>query len=290
MNNNFNNITVRLSKKDDYTTVKDLNFKIENNSFTSKWQNHFLHSQQRQDPISEPWAIHGNKYWTKARAINYINQMIDTCNSIAPGMFDKKINEHYTQDDMNYVHSSFEKHHGKLDEWIDNPVFKTDRAKELRSALSAINQTIHRLEDTRQKIRVVYFDTPKTQKFTNDDYSLFTPSRTFGGLYTLYADVGKNLESLATDDDEHHHDFVPNTHWSSDFVIYFYDDDGIRRKTKSDQYLQKNWNYIESKGYHRNDPRLTIGAIKIASLDYEKREDVIDTVTNYDNIQSAFLH
>ena len=124
---------------------------------------------------------------------------------------------------MNYIHSVFEKHHGKLDEWLDNPVFQNDKANELRLALSAINQAVHRLEDDRQYMRVVYFDTPKTQRFTNEDYALFTASRTFGGLYTLYADVGKNLESLATDNDNHHHDFVPNTHLSSDFIIYFYE-------------------------------------------------------------------
>ena len=290
MTNTFDNITVRLSKKDDHANVKDLNFTFESNTFTSKWQNHFLHSQQRQDPISEPWAIYGNKYWTKERAINHINEMIDICNRISPSMFAKKISESYTQDDMNYIHSVFEKHHGKLDEWLDNPVFQNDKANELRLALSAINQAVHRLEDDRQYMRVVYFDTPKTQRFTNEDYALFTASRTFGGLYTLYADVGKNLESLATDNDNHHHDFVPNTHLSSDFIIYFYDNNGEYRKSKSDQYLEKNWQYFEDKGYKQNDPRLTIGAIKLASLNYENKQDVIDTVTNYDNIQSAFLH
>jgi len=59
-----NFLTLRLSKIDDSSETFDLLFKFENNQFTKKWQKQFLLSQQRQDPISEPWAIYGNNFWT----------------------------------------------------------------------------------------------------------------------------------------------------------------------------------------------------------------------------------
>ena len=282
---------VRLSKKTDPTDVADLEFVFHTNEFTNKWQDHLLLSQQRQDPISEPWAIYGNNYWTEERSKEYLNKHIDICNSIHPNMFERNISDVNNQDDLNYIHSVFELHHGKLDEWLDNPIFNVEKGDELRKSLSHVNQGVHRLESGQQrpKIRVVYFDTPKTKTFTEEDYKRFTDTREFGGLYTLYADVGKNLESLALDNDDHHHDFVPNMHWSSDFVIRLYNDDGVEQQTKSKEYLEKNWEYFESKGYTKDDPRLTTGSIKLASLVYKDENYILETVRQYDTIQSAFM-
>ena len=287
---------VRLSKKSDPTDVVDLVFKFHLNDFTEKWQNQLLLSQQRQDPISEPWAISGNNYWTPERSLNHINEHIAICNDIHPGLFDRNITDIDNQDDLNYVHSVFELHHGKLDEWLDNPIFQQERGNELRQSLSFINQAVHRLESIskydiqdRLKIRVVYFDTPKTQTFTVEDYARFTNTIEFGGLYTMYADVGKNLESLAMDNDDHHHDFVPNLHWSSDFTVRFHDNNGVEKVEACQTFLEQNWEYFENKGYVKDDPRLTTGSIKLASLIYDDRDRILEAVRQCDNIQSAFM-
>jgi len=288
----FKKITVRLSDKSDPTDTYDLEFIFDENQFTKKWQNHMLLSQQRQDPISEPWAIYGNDYWTEEKSLEHINNNIRICNSIHPGMFQRHITDIHNQDDLNYVHSVFELHHGKLDEWLDNPIFNVEKGNQLRHSLSLINQAVHRLESSQEppKIRVVYFDTPKTQTFTEQDYQMFTNTKEFGSLYTLYADVGKNLESLAVDEDDHHHDFVPNLHWSSDFVIRFHDDDGVEQTKKCNDFLKQNWEYFESKGYVKNDPRLTTGAIKLASLIYDDKDTILTIIKKYDTIQSVFMY
>jgi len=293
----FEHMIVRLSKKSDPTDVFDLVFNFDLNDFTERWQKQMLLSQQRQDPISEPWAISGNNYWTPERSLNHINKHIAICNDIHPGLFEKNITDINNQTDLNYVHSIFELHHGKLNEWLDNPIFQVDRGNELRQSLSLINQAVHRLESTRThtlqnrlKIRVVYFDTPKTQTFTVEDYSHFTNAIEFGGVYTMYADVGKNLESLAGDQDDDHHDFVPNLHWSSDFTVRFHDDDGITKQERCQRFLEENWEYFENKGYIKDDPRLTTGAIKLASLVYNDRDHVSETVRQYDRIQSVFMY
>jgi hypothetical protein len=99
------------------------------------------------------------------------------------------------------------------------------------------------------KIRVVWFDLPKYKKFTDEDYRLFTNGRrSFGSIYHLYSDVGKNIESLAEDNDDHHHDIVPNIHYSADVVIYFKQDSKVDVQRKDKLYKE----YITmNQTYHR---------------------------------------
>ena len=288
----FNKLITRLSRKDDYRDIYDLEFNLYNNLFVSKWLNRFLEANQRQDSISEPWALYSiNNTWTAEYTLNFLNEQINLCNNIHPGMFDRNIGNIKDQDTLNYLHSVFELHHGQLDTWQDNNIFHNDRGDELRHSLSHINQTVHRCEghNRNPKIRVVYFDLPKTETFTEEDYSLFTNEVEFGGVYTLYADVGKNLESLASDNDDHHHDFVPNLHYSADFVIRFYGADGVEKQKSYDTFYQDNKDYFNGKGYAEKDPRLTTGSIKIAQLVYTDKHEVLDAISNYDNIQSVFI-
>lgn len=288
----FEHLIVRLSKKHDYRQTYDLKFKLEKHSFVAKWIDRYLAAQQRQDPISEPWAFYNlNNDWSNEHIIDFINHHIDICNSYVPNMFEKKLENIHDQDTLNYIHSVFEMHHGKIDEWLSNPLFEKN-PKELRESLSHINQTVHRAESTKSYIRVVYFDLPKDFVFSVEDYALFTDTVDFGGIYTLYADVGKNLESLSQDHDDHHHDFVPNLHYSVDFVIRFFDvnfQQANERKQLYKQFFDNNKDYFESKGYFWGDPRLTTGSIKLAQLTYSDKQQILEEVSQYNNIQGVFL-
>jgi hypothetical protein len=288
------NITVRLSKKDNYQDTYDLNFDLISSSFLPKWINRFLHAQQRQDPISEPWAFYNlNDLWTEQYTVDFLNQNINTCNDISPGMFTKNITDRHDQDTLNYLHSVFVLHNGPLDTWQANPIFNNERGNELRQCLSHINQTVHRCEghNGNAKIRVVYFDLPKTECFTEDDYKLFVDSNDFGGMYTLYADVGKNLEGLTTDeDDDHLHDFVPNLHYSVDFQIRFHSNTNSQLVDQYKDFFDANATYFNDNGYHWGDPILTTGSIKLAQLRYDNKQLVLDNLQNYNNIQSVFIY
>lgn len=286
------NLILRLSKSNDYAQYCDLHFDLIDSVFLPKWINRYLEAQQRQDNISEPWAFYNcNNSWTEEKILDFLNHHIDVCNSIVPGMFDKKITSVDDQDTLNYLHYIFEINHGQLDEWKKNSIFDQPRGKDLRESLSQINQTVHRCEsfDNSPRIRVVYFDLPKTKQFTEEDYKLFVNSSDFGGLYTLYADVGKNLESLAIDNDDYHNDFVPNLHYSVDFQVKFYDDDGVKKNTKSQQFLSDNLDYFTKKGYTKDDPKLTTGNIKLGQLRYNDKQSVLNVLKNYDNIQSVYV-
>lgn len=285
-------LIVRLSNSENYSDIFDLEFDLVASDFLPKWIDRFLEAQQRQDPISEPWAMYNcNDKWSPEYTLSYLNHHIDICNSIYPNMFTRKLDSIDDQDTLNHIHSVFELHHGQLDTWKSNPIFQDKQGSSLLSSLSQINQTVHRCEShgNNPRIRVVYFDLPKTKTFNEFDYKLFTNLVEFGGVYTLYADVGKNLESLAQDNDQHHHDFVPNLHYSADFQIKFYDRLPDKKEKIYKNYLNNNMTYFEKMGYTKNDPRLSTGSIKIAQLKYTDRVTIINQLKNYDNIQSVFL-
>ena len=288
----FKYAIVRLSKKSNHSNIFDLKFKLLDNSFVPKWIDCVLLAQQLQYPISEPWALYNlNNQFNEESIVNRINDLISEINSYEE-LFDCKLKNTNDQETLNKIHSIFEKHHGKLDEWLANPLFK-NKPKRFRNLLSEINQFVHLCESKTQKIRIVWFDLPKTNKFNNDDYKLFTDARKFGTLYTLYSDVGKNLESLAMDNDKHHHDFVPNIHYSADCIIYFCTDtpsELAQQQQIYKKYLDKNEQYLKTKGYTKNDSKLTTGQIPLATLEttYSEKE-LLTQLSNFDNIQSVNL-
>ena len=50
--------TLRLSKRNNHNEYFDLNFKLCDNDFVQKWVDRVLEAQQKQYPISEPWAMY----------------------------------------------------------------------------------------------------------------------------------------------------------------------------------------------------------------------------------------
>ncbi len=288
----FSKAIVRLSNKNNYADIYDLEFELVQSSFLPKWIDRYLEAKQRQDSISEPWAFYNlNNDWSAEYTVDFLNYHIDCCNAISPGLFEKKLSNIQDQDTLNQIHSVFELHHGKLDQWMTNPLLM--RNSKLRDHLSHVNQAVHRCESTdssKGRIRIVYFDLPKTKTFNNQDYKQFTDSIEFGGLYTLYADVGKNLESLARDNDDHHHDFVPNLHYSVDCVIKFYNQSPDQYKKLYHEFYTSNEKYFLSKGYSRTDPRLTTGSIKLAQLLYDSQTEILSKIKHYNYIQDLILY
>ena len=284
-------VTLRLSDSEDHTKTFDLKFKLLDNHFVAKWIERVLEAQQKQYPISEPWAMYNlNDKMNEEFIKNNLNRLMDEVNSVAE-LFDTKLTDIKDQITLNKIHAVFEENHGKLDEWKSNTLFK-DKPDSFRKNLSEINQLVHACESFNgtPKIRVVWFDLPKCKTFTDEDYKLFTNKRSFGSLYHLYADVGKNIESLAEDNDSHHHDVVPNLHYGADCVVYFCSDSDIEvenLKTTYNKYIEKNKNYLESKGYNADSKKLTTGRIEMARLETEMSEtEILEKIKNFDVIHS----
>ncbi len=286
--------TLRLSKEKDPTDYFDLRYTLLENEFVPKWIDRVLEAQQNQYPISEPWAMYNlnndfNEQFVKEN-LNRLMKEVDREHKL----FDIQVEDLNDQDLLNKIHSIFEETHGKLDEWKSNPIFR-NKSVMFRKNLSEINQFVHACESFggTPKIRIVWFDLPKTKLFDDNDYALFTNKRKFGSLYTLYSDVGKNIESLAEDGDGHHHDVVPNLHYSADCICYFVDDteeqvEEIIRQQK--EYVDTHKDYLAQKGFMADDKRLTTGRIELARLDSDlTKVELLDKIKNFNHIQSFFL-
>jgi len=290
----YKTILVRFSKTNNPNDCYDLHFQLEQNAFVPKWIDRVNHAKRRQDPISEPWAIKGiNNNLDPENCRIRLNELIDKVNA-HERLFDKKLDNLNDQDTLNQIHAVFEKHHGQLDEWLSNPLF-ANKPKEFREWLSQINQFVHLCEgaNSSPSVRIVWFDLPKTEQFDTSDYALFTNNREFGTIYSLYADVGKNIESLADDNDDHHHDFVPNLHYSADCRIIFetLDQNLVAfRELSYHHYKNDNQQYLESKDYAMDDPRLTTGHIPLAKLVTNKSElQILQELSEYDLVQEFIL-
>lgn len=286
--------TVRLSQKKDHTRCFDIKFKLIQNAFTTKWIERVLKAQQNQYPISETWAIYNlNNELDHDFIKNNLNRLMHEVDQVHE-LFGMQIESVKDQDALNKIHAIFEKTHGQLDQWKMNPIFK-DKPKIFRKNLSEINQFVHACENIggSKRIRVVWYDLPKYNTFTTNDYKFFTNTKTFGSLYHMYCDVGKNIEDLTKDNDNHHHDFVPNLHYSADCLIEFNDRDEktvAELEKKYEDYISNNKDLLRAKGYESDDPRLTTGRIEIARLQTElSQEQMLEELKNYDYIHSFFL-
>ena len=284
-------LVVELTHTERPNDIYTLECQLLDTPFKDKWLARYYAAMERGDKISEPWAFYNlNNEWTEEQTLRFLNERIDICNQIVPGLFDRNLDDINDQDTLNYLHAVFEETHGKLDEWKDSPIFK-EHPRLLRESLSHINQTIHRCEGhgSDKKIRVVYFDLPKTELLSAEDYDLFTTQVDFGGVYMHYTDVGKPIEELAVANDQYHHDIVPYLHYSVDFSIRFYDDDGIRDRERQELYVKDNQQYLTHIGYPPGDPRLTPGTIKIAQLDYAYRAQVLGDIKHYNWIHKVIV-
>ena len=167
--------TLRLSKKDDHGNYFDLKFKLLTNKFVPKWVDRVLEAQQNQYPISEPWAMYNlNSDFNDEFIKENINRLINEVDR-EHKLFGIQIEDIKNQDLLNKIHAIFEETYGALDEWKTNPIFK-NKSEMFRKNLSEINQLVHACESVggTPKIRIVWFDLPKTKLFNDSDYKLFT--------------------------------------------------------------------------------------------------------------------
>jgi hypothetical protein len=298
--NNYSmpDLIVRLDKNNDHNDTYDLNYNFLDNSFVSKWIDRYRFSQSRGDDISTRDQFYGlNSEWTAEKTISIINERVDQINQLVPSLIDRKVNDINDQDTLNYLHSFFERYHGKVDAWLSDPWWQ-DKPRELRPIWSDLNNYIHRLEGYRNgnptpRIKVCWYDTPKIKTFDPEDYALFETGHRFGYMYSLYADVGKDIRSLAYDEDDHHLDFVPPTYYSADFHLRFQTESQEKInevETRCRSFYNQNSNYFISKGFDADDPRLVMGSIPISKLDYDGDQDqLLKDLGNYNRIQGVYL-
>ena len=225
----YKKMHVTYSGEDDLT----LTYNINETSIAQRWAA-LLDEAIQQYTIDDPKRLYGFDTLDEERqkAVNAINECVDTINNYRPGFVERRMTTQLHQDDLNYLHHIFEVYHGMLNEPHE---FFVEAPKEVRQALGQLNLEVHRCESmaegTVRKMLpghfVTYYDQPRgpgVRTLEDEDYEHFTEFVEFGTVYLLYVEIGKTLQDMALDDDDHIGDeaYKPFRHYASDFIIRYW--------------------------------------------------------------------
>ena len=225
----YKKMHVTYSGEDDLT----LTYNINETSIAQRWAT-LLDEAIQQYTIDDPKRLYGFDTLDieRQKAVDAINKCVDTINNYSPGFVERRMTPELIQDDLNYLHHIFEVYHGMLNEPHE---FFVEAPKEVRQALGQLNLEVHRCESmaegTVRKMLpghfVTYYDQPRgpgIRTLEDTDYEHFTEFVEFGTVYLLYVEIGKTLQDMALDDDDHIGDeaYKPFRHYASDFIIRYW--------------------------------------------------------------------
>lgn len=242
-----------------------------------------------QYPLDHPDRFYGfNNYQAEVdRALAMINDCISTINDHDP-IISKSLNNIDDQDTLNYLHNTFERYHGLLDDQSNR--YWSTAPESVRRALAELNLAVHRCESvicgSRPRFVCTWYGLPKTQTLTDElmqEYGTVSPA--WGSVCLNYAEIGKTLEALAQDRDNYIADeaFRPFNHYSADFVVRFFEDginDVAQRVIQMTEYYQEHKDFFEQRGYTNiAHPRLMPLRFPVAELiETQPREQILEQI------------
>jgi hypothetical protein len=259
----YKKLHVTYSGKDDLT----LTYNINDTSIAQRWAKLLAESIEKYS-IDDPERLYGfdTEALERQRAVDAINKCVDTINDYKPGFVERRMTSELIQDDLNYLHHIFEVYHGMLNEPHE---FYLAAPTEVQQALGQLNIEVHRCEamakGTIRKMLpthlVTYYDMPRGPEhrlLEDADYEHFTDFYEFGTVYLLYVEIGKTLQDMSIDNDDHISDeaYKPFRNYASDFVIRYF---GTSHET---------WNNYR----------------KLFRKHYEENQDFYDARYNYSHI------
>jgi hypothetical protein len=259
----YKKLHVTYSGKDDLT----LTYNINDTSIAQRWAKLLAESIEKYS-IDDPERLYGfdTEALERQRAVDAINKCVDTINDYKPGFVERRMTSELIQDDLNYLHHIFEVYHGMLNEPHE---FYLAAPTEVQQALGQLNIEVHRCEamakGTVRKMLpthlVTYYDMPRGPEhrlLEDADYEHFTDFYEFGTVYLLYVEIGKTLQDMSIDNDDHISDeaYKPFRNYASDFVIRYF---GTSHET---------WNNYR----------------KLFRKHYEENQDFYDARYNYSHI------
>jgi hypothetical protein len=233
-----------------------------------RWAERLLAAQNFPYPIDNPDRFYGFDPLDKQinDALTQINSVCDTIENFKI-LIDRRLTDINDQDTLNYFHHIFEEHHGLLD--------NQSRRGELEVNLCNLNILVHKCENIQRGAKprhvVTYFGLPKTKLLFESDYQFFTNNYLYGTVYLNYAEIGKTIEDLATDNDQYIKDeaFQPFRHYSADFNVKFYNttnEESQASFTKIKIYYDTHQSFFLKRGLERSSDLLKPGTIPIATM------------------------
>jgi hypothetical protein len=241
-----------------YIQLEDLTlqFRVLTTPVAELWQERM--TQRHAWCLDHPRRFYGfDSAKTEAdRAVAEINRCVAVINQYQH-IAHRTLADVHDQDTLNYLHNIFERYHGLLDQqnsefWMSAPIA-------IRTALADLNLAVHRCETAQSgpKPRLVctWYGQPKQYTLPvviQQQYGVTNP--VWGSLCLNYCEIGKTLEDLARDNDHYIGDdaFRPFAHYSSDFVIRFFEQDAQtldKHRASMQQYYNKHQEFFHSRGF-----------------------------------------
>jgi hypothetical protein len=294
----FTRVEIEYSNPIDLDDSYHVTFKLKEHAVAKKWAT-MVDIANRKYEIDDPGRFYGfyGREELIARALGKINRTIDVINEFEK-IIDRRLEDIFDQDTLNYLHHVFEVHHGLLDSQTSD--FWNKAPDSIRKALADLNIQVHECEsvgrskDPRPANAVTWYKMPKVTKLQDEDYKLFEMGKRAGIIYLLYVEIGKTLEALSIDNDRYISDtaFKPFRNISADFIITFYDDDPTQVETKYHNmklFYHKHEKFFTDQGLSWGHPYLFPGSIPVAEIE-NMSADLIDKIKTRQWVKSITLY
>lgn len=261
--------------------------------FTNTHEDLVLQFEVRQTPIAAKWfkEIQQNydlfeterlDHWglDSKILIEKLNREIDSIN-LFDYVIDLKLDENYSQDQLNYLHKFFEDLRGEITE---GTVWYNTAPDYVKSALTNYNVYIHQLEfllrvPVLSPTAVVTFRDRPRYELTQDDMQHFTYCWQSGTVYINYCHVGKTILDAYNDNDILVEAIRPQTHYSADFMVKFGPSMPQVLYNEKSKVLDK---WIKDKNLQF--PNLNLGMIPVADL---KTPVSYDSLFKFNKVKSV---
>ncbi len=242
-------------------------------------------------------------FFTEEYIRNELNKCIDIINSYHPNLITEKLEKDCDQEKMNQLHRYFEIYRGP----ILNPhkIYENGDVN-LREAFDNFNLLIHRYEDGGFSKRNTEVESPKfyvnfglsesapRYPLEDEDYKHFGFEISFGSWVINYCEAGKPLHDIWRDDDANigHEAILPLRYYSADGLITFGSEtsknEAKNKMAEFHSWWDKNSQALSELGFHKNDPKNSIGHIVVAELNrshpiikHLNEKEIVDLISNY---------
>jgi hypothetical protein len=294
----FTRFKIEYANPEDLDDTYQVSFKLKEHTVAQKWAT-MVEIANRKYEIDDPSRFYGFYHREEliARALYKINHTIDVINKFE-NIIDRRLQDIFDQDTLNYLHHVFEIRHGLLDNQTSS--FWNKAPASIRKALTNLNIQVHECESVGRNMSptpanaVTWYKMPKITKLQDEDYKLFEMGSHAGTVYILYAEIGKTLEHLSVDNDRYVSDtaFKPFRNISADFIVNYYDDDPEQIETKlhiMKEYYYTHEKFFSDQGLPWGHPHLSPGLIPVAEIE-NKPADLIDKIKTHQWVKSITLH
>lgn len=276
------------NSKTDY----DLEFDVLDLPIAQRWLSRVKQFEKAGQPLDDPGRFYNfpNNVWTQPKVVQHLKHLVAVINDYQP-VATRPLGDVLSQDDLNYLHHVFEVYHGLYDDQSQNEFFSSAPAA-VQKALADLNIWIHRYETLGGIPRFVctWFNQGERDHVLDHEYDLFTLRDQWGDLRLNYCEIGKTLFDHWHDHDDYikPEAFKPLSRFGFDFTVRFSD----RTDEYWDQVEQGIWEYFDGRkeffhslGYHKHDPRLALGSITVARLNFQDRDQVLHDISQHQHIK-----